>query len=117
MANKILVINSGSSSIKFSLIDAEGRVVICSGLAEKLGIEGACLHTSLSAQKQTIPLPGGNHDLAMKAIFSFLERHNFLRILTAVGHRVVHGGEFFKASTLINEEVIGAIERCVPFAP
>lgn len=117
MQNRILVINSGSSSIKFSVIAVDGNAVICSGLAEKLGIDGSCLHTSIGSEKRTVLLPDGNHEMAMQAIFSFLEQHNLLTTITAVGHRVVHGGEFFKSSTLINAEVLAAIEKCVPFAP
>lgn len=117
MNNRVLVINSGSSSIKFSLISMENNAVVCSGLAERLGIEGSCLHTNLEGLKKTSDLPGGNHQTAMQAIFQFLESQNLLSTISAVGHRVVHGGEYFKASTLIDDNVIAAIEKCVPFAP
>lgn len=117
MNNRVLVINSGSSSIKFSLISMENNAVVCSGLAERLGIEGSCLHTNLEGVKKTRDLPGGNHQTAMQAIFQFLESQNLLSTISAVGHRVVHGGEYFKASTLIDDNVIAAIEKCVPFAP
>lgn len=116
MEKKVLVINSGSSSIKFSLI-ATGNHLVCSGLAEKLGMDGSCVHTKLDGSKETVNLPAGTHEAAMQAILHFLEQNNLLTNISAVGHRVVHGGEFFKASTLINDEVIAAIERCVPYAP
>jgi acetate kinase len=116
MEKRVLVINSGSSSIKFSLI-ATGNKLICSGLAEKLGMEGSCLHTKFGGTKNTVPLPAGNHEAAMQAIFRFLKENDLLSNISAVGHRVVHGGEFFKSSTLVNDEVIAAIESCVPYAP
>jgi acetate kinase len=117
MQNRILVINSGSSSIKFSLIDITQGILVCSGIAEKLGIPGSILHTSFDGEKTSVELENGTHEMAMQAILQLLSHHNLLESITAVGHRVVHGGEFFKASTLINEEVITAIEKCVPFAP
>lgn len=117
MASRVLVINSGSSSIKFSLVSMENNSVIGSGLAEKLGMEGSCLHTNLGDNRKTADLPGDDHETAMQAIIDFLSDNRLLEGITAVGHRVVHGGEYFKASTLINGDVIAAIESCVPFAP
>ena len=74
MQNQVLVINSGSSSIKFSLIAVETNSVICSGLAEKLGINGACIHTNFGNQKETEMLPDGDHETAMQYIFRFLKK-------------------------------------------
>ncbi|MES2646737.1 MAG: acetate kinase [Bacteroidota bacterium] len=117
MQNRVLVINSGSSSIKFSLIGVADKSLVCSGLAEKLGMDGACLHTSYLSEKQTVLLPIGSHEDAMHAILQFLQYHQLPGNIAAVGHRVVHGGEFFKSSTLITEPVLEAIRKCVPFAP
>jgi acetate kinase len=117
MQNRVLVINSGSSSIKFSLIGVADKNLICSGLAEKLGIEGACLHTDFLSEKRTVLLTIGTHEDAMHAILQFLQQHQLLENIAAVGHRVVHGGEFFKSSSLITNDVLDAIRKCVPFAP
>ncbi|CAN5665321.1 acetate kinase [soil metagenome] len=117
MQNRVLVINSGSSSIKFSLIAVDDKNVVASGLAEKLGMADASIHTNFKGEKHTSSLPESTHDAAMQVIFHFLRHNNLLQDVTAVGHRVVHGGEFFKSSTLINEAVLTAIEKCVPFAP
>lgn len=117
MQKRILVINSGSSSIKFSLINMDNNCVIFSGIAEKLGIPGSVMHASLNGEKTSIPLENSTHKSAMKAILHALQKHQLLATIAAVGHRMVHGAELFKESTLINDEVIAAIECCVPFAP
>lgn len=112
---RVLVINSGSSSIKFCLIDK--HQVVFSGIAEKLGMEGSVMHSNFNGEKQSAALENGSHKAAIKVILQALEDHQLLQAISAVGHRVVHGGEFFKASTLITPEVVAAIEKCVPFAP
>lgn len=117
MANRILVINSGSSSIKFSVIDVDENNVVIAGLAEKLGMPGATLHNSFNGIKQNADLDQGGHETAMQAILTLLRKNQLLDAISAVGHRVVHGGEYFKTSTLISFDVVEAIEKCVPFAP
>ena len=117
MKPSILVLNSGSSSIKFSLIDLEDRSVLISGLAEKLGLKGASLSVKADGKKENFKLGLTDHAGAMKQILDAIEAHHLSERISAVGHRVVHGGEQFKAATIIDEEVIKAIERCVPFAP
>ncbi len=113
----ILVLNTGSSSLKFSLIKAEDQSVIFSGLAEKLGHGDASITFNFDGKKETTALETGNHKTAVKVIFTFIENKKLTETLIGIGHRVVHGGENFKASTLITSEVLGVIEACVPLAP
>jgi acetate kinase len=113
----VLVINSGSSSIKFSLIDSNTNHVLFSGMVERLGLPDAILHLSEDGTKKSSSLGKATHTSAMKAIIAALEERGLMQTMKAVGHRVVHGGEFFKASTLINHEVIDAIKTCSPYAP
>lgn len=113
----ILVLNSGSSSLKFSLISSQDQHVILSGLAEKLGLADAVISFKEGGEKEIFPLQPGNHKQAVVEIFNRLEKNGQLKGIVGIGHRVVHGGEAFKTSSLITEEVIGVIEACVPFAP
>ncbi len=113
----ILVINSGSSSLKFSLIDHTTQALLLSGIAEKIGLGDAFLSIKKSDTKETIPLNPSTHQAAMKYILSTIQQAGLRADIAAIGHRVVHGGEFFKTAVLIDEEVIKAIEQCIPFAP
>jgi acetate kinase len=115
--NTILVLNTGSSSLKFSLIQADDQIVIFSGLAEKLGHIDATINFKTGSGKAEIPLSPGNHKQAVAEIFAFVEKKGLTKTLAGIGHRVVHGGEKFKHSTIIDEEVLAVIEACVPFAP
>jgi acetate kinase len=117
MGLHILVINSGSSSIKFSLIEVDTHKTIISGLAEKLGLEKAVLHTKYNGETQTVDLEKNNHETALQAILKTLGEKGLGKEIKAVGHRVVHGGEYFSSSTIITPEVLSAIEKCVPYAP
>jgi acetate kinase len=112
----ILVINSGSSSLKFSLIDIASHLVLISGIAEKLGLPDGYLTVKYSS-KETFPLSPPNHVGAMENIVTILQHYQLSDRILAVGHRVVHGGEQFKSSTLIDHSVLLEIERCIPFAP
>lgn len=89
--------------------------MIVAGLAEKLGVDGACLN--IKARGYQEDLQKGGHRTAMKAILGWLGREDLLKTIAAVGHRVVHGAEYFKDSSLITPEVLAAIESCVPYAP
>ena len=110
----VLVINSGSSSLKFSLIGSASEEVLVQGLAESLGSEAAALHFSRPGQaRETLPLPGARHAEVMAAVLGEIEGFQ----IGAVGHRVVHGGEAFSGSVLIGEETLAAIRDCVPLAP
>lgn len=115
--SSILVLNCGSSSIKFALIDPSTQQAILTGLAEKLGLEDACVTFKQDGQKLTQPVNPTDHAGAMKGIISELNARKLLDQVIAVGHRVVHGGEKFKQSTIINDEVIKSIEECSKLAP
>ena len=121
---KILVINAGSSSLKYQLIDMETEAVLAKGLCERIGIDGHLKHTPLVEGRQVF-----NEDVAMpthsEAIAAVIDKLtspqygvvNSMKEIDAVGHRVVHGGEKFASSVLITDDVMKAIEECIPFAP
>ena len=121
---KILVINAGSSSLKYQLIDMETEAVMAKGLCERIGIDGHLKHTPLVEGKEVF-----NEDVAMpthsEAIAAVIDKLtspqygvvNSMKEIDAVGHRVVHGGEKFASSVLIDDDVMKAIEECTPFAP
>lgn len=121
---KILVINAGSSSLKYQLIDMETEQVMAKGLCERIGIGGHLKHTPLIGDKpvynEDVPMP--THSEAIAAVIEKLTSKEYgvvgsMKEIDAVGHRVVHGGEKFASSVLITDEVIKAIEDCTPFAP
>lgn len=124
---KILVINTGSSSIKYKLFDMTHEKVLASGLAEKIGEEGGLLtHKIISEggedQKKTIKGVIANHREGLRQITDLLVHPEYGVVqdkseISSVGHRVVHGGETFKAPTIINEEVIAEIKNKIPLAP
>lgn len=120
---KVLVINAGSSSLKYQLLDTAANDVMAKGLCERIGIDGVLTHTgNKSEEKYTIHTPMGTHSEAIKAVIDILldpEKGviSSMSEIDAVGHRVVHGGEFFSDSCIITEKVIKAIEDCVPLAP
>ncbi len=119
----ILVINCGSSSLKFQLIDAETEKQIAKGLCERIGIEGSKLvyQPAGGAKEETVtPMP--DHTKAIELVLHALtnEKTGVVKSLDeigAVGHRIVHGGEKFAASTVITDEVIEAIKACNDLAP
>ena len=119
----ILVINCGSSSLKFQLINSESEEVIAKGLCERIGIEGSCLvYTPQGGEKQKTESPMADHTAAIKMVLDALtdEKTGVVKDLAeigAVGHRVVHGGENFSQATIIDDEVIKAIEDCNDLAP
>ena len=120
---KVLVINAGSSSLKYQLLDTAANDVMAKGLCERIGIDGVLTHTgNKSEEKYTIHTPMETHSEAIKAVIDILldpEKGviSSMSEIDAVGHRVVHGGEFFSDSCIITEKVIKAIEDCVPLAP
>ena len=118
---KILVVNCGSSSLKFQLIDSETEEVAASGLCERIGLDGALLYKVNGDKiKQEIDLP--DHEVAIKKVLDTLLDKE-IGVLTsldeigAIGHRMVHGGEKFSSSVIINEEIIKQIETCNDLAP
>ncbi len=124
---KILVINSGSSSIKYELFDAEDLEILASGLVEKIGEHGSALnHKTFTKLKETsqyskqLPIP--DHNIALKCILDILlhPEHGVIKDssqIVAVGHRVVHGGELFHRTTIIDDKVIQAIRENIHLAP
>lgn len=120
---KILVINCGSSSLKFQLINSETEAVIAKGLCERIGMDGSQLiYTPAGGEKQVTASPMEDHKKAVSLVIGALtdEKTGVLSSLSeidAVGHRLVHGGEKFASSTLISEEVIAAITECNDLAP
>ncbi len=120
---KILVLNCGSSSLKFQLFDMQEEKVLLKGLVEKIGSSRAMLTFS---GRQPAPIRDvleiANHEKAVRIVMDILTHpdHGVIRSISevdAVGHRTVHGGEEFSDAALITPEVIQAVERCVPFAP
>ena len=120
----VLVINAGSSSLKYQLFEMETEAILAKGNCDRIGIDGHLKHTPVSNGKPVfdndIPLP--THAEAIKAVIEKLTSSGYgvindLNEIGAVGHRVVHGGRRFTESVLIDKNVMGAIEACVPLAP
>lgn len=119
----ILVINCGSSSLKYQLINSDSEAVLAKGLCERIGIDGSVLtHTPAGKDKVRIKTPMPNHTVAVQLVIDALTNaeHGVIKSLDeigAVGHRVVHGGEKFASSVVITDEVMKAIEECNDLAP
>lgn len=118
----ILVINSGSSSLKFQLIDTAGYQVLAKGLIERIGGETAQLSFVAGKEKLKGEQPVGNHNRAVEIVLTFLLDRaggviRCLEDIDAVGHRVVHGGEAFRQAVLIDPEVIAKIDAYSALAP
>ncbi|MHC5225846.1 acetate/propionate family kinase [Ignatzschineria sp. LJL83] len=112
-----LVINCGSSSLKFALMNVKERKTIVSGNAEQLDSPAATLTIKQGDSKTTEALEDGTHLGAFKEIFAYLTKKGYSDKIIAVGHRVVHGGEYFQESVEITPEVIEIIKKCSPLAP
>ncbi|MBE6989732.1 MAG: acetate kinase [Ruminococcaceae bacterium] len=120
---KILVINCGSSSLKYQLLDMEGEKLLAKGLCERIGIDGHLTHKPQNGRplfNEDVPMP--THTEAIAAVLDKLTSPEYgvvesMREIGAVGHRVVHGGEKFAASVRINDDVMAAIAECIPLAP
>ncbi|ASW42731.1 acetate/propionate family kinase [Clostridium isatidis] len=120
---KVLVINCGSSSLKYQLIDMETEKSLVSGLVERIGIDGSILTQKVEGKdKYIIKQDMKDHKEAIKLVLEALlnKEHAVIESMdeiTAVGHRVVHGGEKYSDSVLIDDEVIELIKDCIPLAP
>lgn len=119
---KVLVINCGSSSLKYQLIDSETEQVLAVGLCERIGIDGRLNHTPAGGEKVVINKDMPDHEVAIQMVLDALVNAGYgvirdLKEIDAVGHRLVHGGEKFTSSVVINEEVIAGVEECNPLAP
>jgi len=118
----VLVVNSGSSSIKYQLMDMKDEKVLCKGIAERIGIPGSRIVHKKDGEKFIVEKPMVNHDEALKFVLETLidEKYGAIKDfkeINAVGHRVVHGGEKFSGSVLIDDEVIKAVEEFSFLAP
>ena len=121
---KILVLNCGSSSLKYQLIDMSNEEVLCVGLVERIGIEGSILKQEKDGVegKLIVEQPMKNHQDAIKLVLDAVVDAQYggvkdIKEVEAVGHRVVHGGEKFASSVLITDEVKAALEECIELAP
>ena len=118
----IFVLNAGSSSLKYQLINAETSELIASGIVERIGIDGILKHVISENKKITIESHIPSHKEAIELILETLTHDetktiNSIDEIQAVGHRVAHGGEYFKESTIVTDEVIRKIEDLIPLAP
>ena len=119
---KILVINAGSSSLKYQLLDMENEKLLAKGLCERIGIEGSCVSLKANGQQKVVNVELKNHDDAMEVVLKLLldKENNIissLKEINAVGHRVLHGGEIYKHSVLIDDEVMKNLEALKPLGP
>ena len=121
---KVLVLNSGSSSLKYQLIDMENEAVLCIGLVERIGIEGSILTQKKDGVegKYIVEQPMKDHQDAIKLVLAGVQDSVYggvkdMSEIDAVGHRVVHGGEKFASSVVITDEVEEAIKACNDLAP
>ncbi|MBQ9852543.1 MAG: acetate kinase [Ruminiclostridium sp.] len=119
---KILVINAGSSSLKYQLLDPDTQEVLAKGLCERIGIDGHLKHTPTGKDVFDADVDMPDHEVAIKEVLNIM-MHNHYGVINsmdeidAVGHRVVHGGEEFTKSVLIDRKVLKGIRDCVPLAP
>lgn len=119
---KVLVINCGSSSLKYQLIDSDSEAVIAKGLCERIGIDGKLTHQTVGKDKYEKVVAIPEHNTAVKYVLdALLDKETgaitSLSEIDAVGHRIVHGGEKFANSVVINDDVMAAIEECNDLAP
>lgn len=119
----VLVINAGSSSLKYQLIDMDSETVLAKGNCEKIGLEDSFLkHKTYAGLKKEIKISMENHTEAFMHIKNILLNSEYgviksLNEVSAIGHRVVQGGALFKDSVIVNKEVIKGIESLIPLAP
>ena len=119
---KVLVINCGSSSLKYQLIDMDGEKVLCKGLCERIGMESSMITHEANGHKATTPAIFPTHTEAFAEVVKKMTTGegkciNDVSEIDAIGHRVVHGGEKFKSSCLITDEVIETLRELSPLAP
>ena len=120
---KVLVINCGSSSLKYQVLDMTTEALLCKGLVERIGMGGSVItHEKIGQDKVKTEVPMKDHKDAIEQVLTAVQDadHGVVKSMDeigAVGHRVVHAGEKFASSVLITEEVIKALEECVDLAP
>ena len=119
---KILVLNSGSSSLKYQVIDMETEEMLAKGYFERIGQPNSFLTHKVNGEKHKFERQAKDHEQAIEFVLSRLVNPHYgvmkdLSELGAIGHRVVHGGEKFSEPVVITEEVVKAIEECSDLAP
>jgi len=119
---KVLVVNAGSSSLKYQLFDTSDNSVAAKGICERIGIDGKLTHKMAGRDDYKVELPLANHTEAIKAVIAALtsKEHGCISDMSeieAVGHRVVHGGAYFSESVLVTPEVIEKLNKCIDLAP
>ena len=118
----VLVINCGSSSLKYQLINSDSEAVLAKGLCERIGIDGRLVYQKTGCDKEITEAAMPTHKEAIQMVLDALTNDKTgaigsLKEVNAVGHRVVHGGEKFTKSVIIDDEVIAGVEECSPLAP
>lgn len=118
----VLVINCGSSSLKYQLIDSETENVLAKGLCERIGIDGRLVYQKAGCDKEITEAPMPTHKEAIQLVLNALTNEKTgaiksLKEVDAIGHRVVHGGEKFASSAIITDEMLKAVEECNELAP
>lgn len=120
---KVLVINCGSSSLKYQVLDMNNEVLLCKGLVERIGIDGSVItHEKIGMDKVVTETPMEDHKVAIGLVMDAIKNPEYgviteMSEIEAVGHRVAHAGEYFDNSTLLTEDAIAKIENCVELAP
>jgi len=120
---KVLVINCGSSSLKYQILDMTNESLLCKGLVERIGMDGSVItHEKIGQDKVKTEVPMNDHKDAIEQVLAAVQHAEYgvvksMDEIGAVGHRVVHAGEKFAKSVLITEEVKKALEECVELAP
>ena len=120
---KVLVINCGSSSLKYQVLDMTTESLLAKGLVERIGIEGSVItHEKIGMDKYKLVTPMEDHKDAIEQVLMAIQdsNHGVIKSMDeigAVGHRVVHAGEYYADSVLITEEVIKVLQQCVELAP
>ena len=118
----ILVLNSGSSSLKYQLINTQTKLLLAKGNFERIGQQSAFLTHKIGEEKHKFEMDVPDHEMALNIILGKLTSKTFgvisgVDCIDAIGHRIVHGGDKFTSSVLIDDEVIKQIEECIPLAP
>jgi acetate kinase len=119
---KILVINAGSSSLKYQLMNPETGDVSAKGLCERIGIDGKLSHKVPGRENANFDIAMPTHAEAMQAVLDLLvsDKHGVIKSvdeIDAVGHRVLHGGMEFTESCIVDDACIAAIKKCIPLGP
>lgn len=117
---KIMAVNAGSSSLKFQLFDMPNETVITSGIVERIGLKDGVFTIKYNGEKKTVTQDIPNHEIAVQLLLDALIKENILNNLDeieAVGHRVVHGGEYFTDSVAVDEDAVEKVEELCELAP